>query len=93
MRARIYVAAAGACLGLTFLVSWLLSWSFERAALLAPVLVAGLGAALGLLILWARVIWESIRERDHPRRIVAYAVGAVVLIAALSVLGVTLPRE
>jgi hypothetical protein len=65
----------------------------ERAAVLAPVLVVIAGAVAGLLVLWTRVGWESLRRRRHPWTLVALAAGAIVLLVALSALGLRLPRE
>ena len=65
----------------------------ERAAVLAPVLVVIAGAIAGLLVLWTRVGWESLRRRPHPWRLVALAAGAIALLVALSALGLRLPRE
>jgi hypothetical protein len=65
----------------------------DRAAVLAPLLVAVAGAAAALFVLWARVGWESLRRREHPWRIVALAVGVLALLVVLSTLGVKLPRE
>ena len=72
---------------------WLFSLSLERAALLAPVIVVFAGAVAGLLVLWARVGWESLRRHSHPWRVVTLALGALGVLAALSVLGVKLPHE
>jgi hypothetical protein len=87
------VVATAACLGLTALVAWLLGWPFARAAYLAPVIVASLGAVAGLVVLWTRVAWESLREAKHPRRIVLLSVAALALLVGLSLLGLKLPRE
>jgi hypothetical protein len=67
--------------------------SLERAAVLAPVIVVAVGAAAGLVILWTRVGWESLRRHPHPWRVVGIAVGALAVLFVLSVLGVKLPRE
>jgi thiol:disulfide interchange protein len=69
-------------------VSWL-----ERAAVLAPVIVVAVGAAAGLVVLWTKVGWESLRRQSHPWRIVALGLAALCLLFALSLLGVKLPRE
>jgi hypothetical protein len=66
MRLRVVLASCAACAALTALAGWMLDWSFERAVLLAPVVVAVAGAAGFLLVLWARVAWESVR--GHLRR-------------------------
>jgi uncharacterized membrane protein YkvI len=79
--------------GLVLLVVWAFELPFERAAVLAPVLVVVFGAAAGLFVLWARVGWESLSRRRHPWRLVALAFAALALLAALSLLGIKLPRE
>jgi hypothetical protein len=63
VRLRVVLISLGACLGLTALAAVLLDWSFERAVILSPVVVMVAGAAGFLIVLWSRVIWESIRSR------------------------------
>ena len=72
---------------------WLTDLSFQRAILLAPVLVIGIGAGAGLLVFWGRIGWESMSQSRHPRLIVAGAVAFLALLAALTLLGVNLPHE
>ena len=72
---------------------WVTDLSFERAILLAPVLVIGLAALAGLVVFWGRVGLDSLRQARHPRLIVAGAVGFVLLLVGLTLLGVKLPRE
>jgi hypothetical protein len=79
--------------GLVLLTVWLFGIRFERAAVLAPVLVVIAGALAGLFVLWTKVGWESLRRREHPWRIVALAVGVLAVLVALSLLGLKLPRE
>jgi hypothetical protein len=78
---------------LVVLTVWVTDLSFERAILLAPVLVIGLAAVAGLLVFWSRVGWESLRRTRHPRLVVAGAVAFVLLLVGLTLLGVNLPRE
>ena len=92
MSARL--VAASLAVGVLVLVTvWLTDLSLERAALLAPVLVLGVAAVAGLLVLWGRVAWQQLRESRHPRAIVAFSLLGVALIVALSLLGVKLPHE
>jgi uncharacterized membrane protein len=79
--------------GLVLLVVWLFDIKLERAAVLAPVLVVIAGAVAGLVVLWTKIGWESLRRREHPWRVVALAVAALAVLVALSLLGLKLPRE
>ena len=92
MSARL-AAASAFVTALVVVTVWLTDLSFGRAALLAPVLVIGLAAAAGLLVFWGKVGWDSLRRARHPRLLVAAALAFVLLLAALAVLGVQLPRE
>ncbi|HEY7018945.1 MAG TPA: hypothetical protein VH297_10805 [Gaiellaceae bacterium] len=79
--------------GLVLLVVWVFELSLDRAAVLAPVIVVAFGAAAGLVVLWVKVGWESLRRRQRPWLVVGLAVAALALIAGLSLLGIELPRE
>jgi hypothetical protein len=92
MSARL-AAASAFVTALVVVTVWLTDLSFGRAALLAPVLVIGLAAVAGLLVFWGKVGWDSLRRARHPRLLVAGALAFVLLLAALAVLGVQLPRE
>ena len=69
-----------------------MSW-WERAAVLAPLIVVAVGAAAALVVLWTKVGWETLQRQSHPWRIVAVGVAALCLLFALSLLGIKLPRE
>jgi len=92
VNARVFAASFAIGL-LVLLVVWLTDLSFERAALLAPVLVVGVAAAAGLLVLWGRVGWAQFRESRHPRVLVGAALAILLVGLALTLLGVKLPRE
>jgi len=88
------IAAASFAVGaVVLLVVWLTDLSFERAVLLAPVLVVGVAAAAGLVVLWGRVGWMHFRESRHPRVIVGAAVAILAVGLTLTLLGVKLPHE
>ena len=74
-------------------VTWAFEISLSHAALLAPVIVVAAGAAAGLVVLWAKVGWESLRRRRRPWLVAGIVVAAFAAIAALSLLGLDLPRE
>jgi hypothetical protein len=79
--------------GLVLLTVWVFELPLERAAVLAPVLVVVAGAVAGLVVLWTRVGWESVRQHSHPWRVVTIALSVLAVLVALSVLGLELPRE
>jgi len=72
---------------------WVTSLSFERAVLLAPVLVLGVAALAGLVVFWGKVAWESLAQTRHPRLLIAGATAFILLILGLTLLGVNLPHE
>jgi len=89
---RIPVALA-AVLALVALTAWLMAWPLERAVYLAPVIVVGGAAAVGLVILWAKVALDSLRESRRPGLVLALWLGGLALLVLLTVLGVQLPRK
>ena len=93
MRALRYPVALGAVLALVALTAWVLAWPFEKAVYLAPVIVVGGAAAVGLVLLWGKIALTSLRESRHPRRVLAYWLLGLGLLVLLTVLGVKLPNE
>jgi hypothetical protein len=88
-----YLAASAAVTAVVVAAVWLTNLSFQRAILLAPVLVIGIAATAGLVVFWGRVGWDSLRRSRHPRLIAAAAVAFVALLIVLTILGVKLPHE
>ena len=78
---------------LVVLTVWITDLSFQRAALLAPVFVIGIGAVAGLVVFWGRIGWESLRRSQHPRLVVAGMAAFLALLTVLTLLGVNLPHE
>jgi hypothetical protein len=93
MRALRYAVALVAVVALVALTAWALAWPFEKAAFLAPVIVVGGAAAVGLVLLWGKIALSSLRESRHPRRVLAYWLLGLGLLVLLTVLGVKLPNE
>jgi hypothetical protein len=87
-----YPAALAAVLGLVALTARLLSWPLEKAIYLAPVIVVGGAAAVGLVLLWGKIAVHAVRESPHPRRVLAFWLLGLGLLVLLTVLGVKLPR-
>jgi hypothetical protein len=90
---RKVVIAAVVAVALVLLAAWLLVIPLERATALAPVIVFAAAVLIGLGIFWTRVAAQQVRELDHPRRAVGIALGLVVLLIGLTVLGINLPKE
>ena len=84
--------ALGAVLILVALTAWFMGWPFEKAAYLAPVIVVGGAAAVGLVILWGKVAVQSLRESRRPRLVLALWIAGIALLVLLTILGVKLPR-
>ena len=93
MSTKAAVASGLVTAGLVLLVVWVFEVSLERAAVLAPLIVVAFGAAAGVVVLWAKVGWESLRRRERPWLVLWIVAGALAVIAALSLLGLELPRE
>jgi hypothetical protein len=79
----------GLCAG----TAWIMAWPLEKAVYLAPVIVLGFAAAIGLVILWTKVAAQSLRQSRRPRLVLGLWLAAIALIFVLSILGVQLPRE
>ena len=88
-----YLAASVGVTAVVVVTVWLTDLSFQRAILLAPVLVLGVAAIAGLVVFWGRVGWESVRRVRHPRLVAAAAVVFVAVLVVLTILGIKLPRE
>jgi hypothetical protein len=88
-----YSLALAVVLGLVALTAWLLSWPFTKAVTLAPVIVCGGAALVGLTLLWVKVAVTQVRESRNPRRLLVYWGIGLGILALLTVLGVKLPSE
>jgi hypothetical protein len=93
VRALRYPVALAVVLALVGLTAWVLAWPFEKAVYLAPVIVVGGAAAVGLVLLWGKIALSSLQESRHPRRVLAYWLLGIGLLVLLTVLGVKLPNE
>ena len=62
---------------LVVLTALIMGWPVERAVYLAPVIVVGLAALLGLLILWGKVAVQSLRESRRPRLVLGLWLGGI----------------
>lgn len=92
MSARLF-AASVAVTAIVVVAVAISDLSFQRAALLAPVLVIGVGALAGLVVFWGRIGWDSLSRSRHPRLYVAGGLAFIALLVVLTFLGVNLPHE
>jgi hypothetical protein len=60
---RSVLIALGACLALCAIAALAFDWSFQKALILSPIIVVVAGAAGFLVVLWGRIVWESLRGR------------------------------
>jgi hypothetical protein len=88
-----YLAASVAVTTIVLVTVWITDLSFQRAILLAPVLVIGLAALAGMVVFWGKVGWESLSRSSHPRLVVAASVACIAVLVVLTLLGVKLPHE
>ena len=92
MSARLFAASA-AVTAIVVAAVWITDLSFQRAVLLAPVLVIGVGAAAGMAVFWGKIGWDSLQRSRHPRLYVAGGLAFIGLLVVLTLLGVNLPHE
>jgi hypothetical protein len=88
-----YVVASVAVTAIVVVTVWVTNLSFQRAILLAPVLVIGAGALAGLVVFWGSVGCESFRRSRHRRAIAISSAVVLTILVVLSILGVKLPHE
>ena len=67
--------------------------NWERAVIWLPALVIGTGLVGAVMILLGRAFAATVRESGHPKWVYGGLVALVGLIAVLTWLGVSLPRE
>jgi len=83
-RTRTYGVAVAAVVGLVLVSALLFQWSLEKAALLAPLIVATAGATAFIFVLWGKIAWEGLRRSEHPVAITVGVVGTLVLLVVIS---------
>jgi hypothetical protein len=89
----VVAVALAVALVVSLAIAWLFEISLERALVLAPAAIFGLGLCAGVFVLLGRAAAESIRSARRPRLVLGLILGLVALITLLTLLGVELPRE
>ncbi len=93
MRVLRIPAAVAVVLALVALTAWVMAWPLEKAIYLAPVIVVGFAALAALVLLWAKVAWQQLREARRPRLVLGLWLLGIGLLVLLTFLGVKLPNE
>jgi hypothetical protein len=83
-RPRTLGVAFAAVAALVLVSALLFQWSLEKAAFLAPLIVATAGATAFIFVLWGKIAWEQLRRSEHPVAIAVGIVGTLVLLVVLS---------
>jgi hypothetical protein len=63
---RLTVAMIGVVLLVWLVGTWITKYSLGEMAILTPIAVIALGAFLGIVLLWVKVVRESLRRRREP---------------------------
>ena len=83
-QSRTLAIAGAAVVALVVASALLFQWSFEKAALLAPIIVVTAGATAFIFVLWGKIAWEALRRTSHPVAIGAGIVGTIALLLVIS---------
>jgi uncharacterized membrane protein len=60
---RAYAVMAVVVVAIWLVGTWVTKYSLERMAVLTPVAVIALGALAGVILLWVKIVRESLRMR------------------------------
>ncbi len=53
-------------LAVWLLGTWVTKYSLEEMAVFTPIAVAALGALIGIVLLWVKIVRDSLRGRQTP---------------------------
>ena len=81
---RTLAIAAAAVVALVVASALLFQWSLEKAALLAPLIVATAGATAFIFVLWGKIAYEGLRRSEHPVAITLGIAGTLLVLVVLS---------
>ncbi|HEY8104407.1 MAG TPA: hypothetical protein VIE18_07815 [Gaiellaceae bacterium] len=63
MNWRAYAAMAAAVIAIWLLGAWVTKYSLEEMAIFTPLAVIAVGALAGVILLWVKIIRDSLRNR------------------------------
>jgi len=84
MAVRALAVSAAACTALVLATAWVFEMPLAEAAVAAPLIVAAAGALGFILVLWTRVLVDTLRRQRHPGRIVAAGAAVFAVLVVLS---------
>lgn len=58
---------AAVVIAVWLLGTWVTKYSLERMALLAPIAMLVVGATIGVVLLWVKIVLDSLRRRREQR--------------------------
>lgn len=67
MNWRVTIPMIGVVLVIWLAGAWVTKYSLEQMAYLAPIAVIVVGATVGLVLLWVKVVVDSLRRRREAR--------------------------
>ncbi len=63
MNWRAYTAMTAIVVAIWLLGTWVTKYSLEEMAIYTPIAVVALGALAGVILLWVKIVRESLRRR------------------------------
>ncbi|MCP9485870.1 MAG: hypothetical protein MSC30_08405 [Gaiellaceae bacterium MAG52_C11] len=63
MERRLVLPMIGVVLAVWLLGTWVTKYSLEEMAVFTPIAVAALGALIGIVLLWVKIVRDSLRGR------------------------------
>ena len=68
MDRKLVVPMIGVVLAVWLVGTWVTKYSLEQMAIYTPIAVVALGALVGVILLWVKIVRESLRRRDSADR-------------------------
>ena len=65
MNARLVLPMIVVVLAIWLVGTWVTKYSLEEMALYTPIAVVALGALAGVILLWVKIVRESLRDRGR----------------------------
>ena len=65
MQRRLVLPMIVAVLAIWLVGTWVTKYTLEEMALYTPIAVVALGALAGVILLWVKIIRDSLRSRSH----------------------------